>query len=140
VPALEAVLDVLQMLISSIVWQRVELCGLPTLSWSHSIRQAPVVVFLHGIGERGDDGFVALRFGLPDVVAKAIPVGFRVFVPQCPAARRWTDCMDDLRLLFDGVEALGPERPTTMPGAASSRTAIRSFTSGWRADSQLTSP
>jgi predicted peptidase len=70
-----------------------------------------VVVFLHGIGERGDDGVGALRFGLPDVVAKGTPVGFRIFVPQCPVTRRWTDCIDELRLLFDGIEALCPERP-----------------------------
>jgi predicted peptidase len=97
-------------LISGVVWQRLELCGLPTLTWSDSLPDAPMVVFLHGIGERGDDGVGALRFGLPDVVAKA-PVGLRVFVPQCPVTRRWIDCMDDLRLLFDGIEALSPERP-----------------------------
>jgi predicted peptidase len=99
------------MLASRVVWQKVELCGLPTFSWGHADPAAPVVVFLHGIGERGDDGLAAVSLGLPRVVAQGLATAFRVVVPQCPVTRRWTECIDELRALFDGIPSLWPEAP-----------------------------
>jgi predicted peptidase len=85
---------------------------LPTFSWGDITRATRVVVFLHGIGERGDDGVGAVRHGLPRVVESGVPVGFGLVVPQCPITRRWTDCMSELRELFDGIEALCPAMRT----------------------------
>ena len=53
----------------------------------------PLVIFLHGAGERGNDNFMQLkhciRFFLDDTVTSRYP--FLLMAPQCPNDRRWVD-------------------------------------------------
>ncbi len=52
----------------------------------------PVILFLHGAGERGDDGRFSTVIGLANAIrrfGKAFPA-LAVF-PQCPAMRSWTE-------------------------------------------------
>lgn len=59
----------------------------------------PLLLFLHGIGERGGGGEALSRvhrWGLPKYRATGTPVvggrfPFLVVAPQCPADRRWSD-------------------------------------------------
>ena len=66
----------------------------------------PLVLFLHGSGERGD-GEDALervkRYGLPDVLKtrQPFPEDVLVIAPQCPEETRWTDHLDALKALLD---------------------------------------
>lgn len=50
----------------------------------------PMIVFLHGAGERGLDPSALLRTGLPRHVAEGLYPDFVVVSPQCPATRFWS--------------------------------------------------
>lgn len=53
----------------------------------------PIVVFLHGAGERGNDNCAQLkhctRFFLDDTISNHYP--FLLMLPQCPNGRRWVN-------------------------------------------------
>lgn len=53
----------------------------------------PLVVFLHGAGERGDDNYRQLKhcvkYFLDDTITNRYP--FLLLVPQCPEGRRWVN-------------------------------------------------
>jgi predicted peptidase len=75
-----------------------------------SAQPAPLVLFLHGAGERGQDlGLVATQ-GLPAVLLKQspFPEPVRVIAPQCPADSWWTLELAALRDLLDNALARYP--------------------------------
>jgi predicted peptidase len=92
------------------MWRRLDFPELPVLLWEDeaSEQAAPLVLFLHGAGERGVDGWSAARYALPRVLEQPRPEKMRVVVPQCPPERRWGDQLEDLARLLDAlnVEAL----------------------------------
>lgn len=51
----------------------------------------PLVVFLHGAGERGDDPSVLLKNFFPQMLSEEYRRRFPCFIlaPQCPAEQRW---------------------------------------------------
>ncbi|MGH9938258.1 MAG: prolyl oligopeptidase family serine peptidase [Blastocatellia bacterium] len=52
----------------------------------------PVILFLHGAGERGDDGFVQTEVGLGSSVRRYVDrFPAIVVMPQCRKARWWTE-------------------------------------------------
>ncbi|MFK7734612.1 MAG: prolyl oligopeptidase family serine peptidase [Pirellulaceae bacterium] len=53
----------------------------------------PLVIFLHGAGERGDDNGVQLKHGMPEFCKPATREKFPCYVlaPQCPKGQRWAD-------------------------------------------------
>lgn len=53
----------------------------------------PLVVFLHGAGERGNDNFKQLVHGMNDFASDEIMAKFPAFViaPQCPDDRKWVE-------------------------------------------------
>lgn len=68
----------------------------------------PVILFLHGAGERGDNNEAQLMHGLrvfssPEMQAKHPAF---ILVPQCPAGRKWSDV--DWSLLKSAL----PEKPS----------------------------
>jgi len=84
----------------------------------------PVVVFLHGAGERGDDNKAQLIHGMSDYASDALMGKYPCFVlaPQCPKGKQWVDVpfgslkhdmpqqpSDALRLTMDAVAALEKE-------------------------------
>jgi predicted peptidase len=52
----------------------------------------PLVLFLHGSGERGDDNAAQLKHGVIPIIKGAEKIGKPVFLiaPQCPADRWWS--------------------------------------------------
>lgn len=68
----------------------------------------PLVVFLHGSGERGDDLQLARRYGLPHVLDCGGVLHAYVLVPQCAAGTEWHDVLDRLEAT---VECVGREHP-----------------------------
>lgn len=55
-------------------------------------RQWPIILFLHGRGERGGEGMWQTQIGLPEAVRdhpERWP--FIIVMPQCPQGRYWTD-------------------------------------------------
>jgi predicted peptidase len=55
-------------------------------------RRWPVILFLHGAGERGDDGLAAACLGIGPALS-AFPERYPaiVILPQCPPRRQWSD-------------------------------------------------
>jgi predicted peptidase len=56
-------------------------------------KKYPLVVFLHGAGERGMDNEIQLVHGMKDFSSDAVMEKYPAFViaPQCPAERKWVE-------------------------------------------------
>jgi predicted peptidase len=54
-------------------------------------RRWPLILFLHGAGERGDDLQRVAVHGPPRVVREKPDLPFVVVSPQCPSGQRWDD-------------------------------------------------
>lgn len=64
----------------------------------------PLILFLHGVGERGDDLALVARYGLPRLIEDGREFPFVVVSPQCPAEERWTDRLADLGRVLDQLQ------------------------------------
>jgi predicted peptidase len=62
----------------------------------------PLILFLHGAGERGDSVWDVARHGPPKIDTKLADFPFIVVSPQCPARQKWSN--DTLLALLDEVE------------------------------------
>ncbi|GAB4525299.1 MAG: hypothetical protein OHK0046_40990 [Anaerolineae bacterium] len=54
------------------------------------VTEWPLIVFLHGAGERGDDLSLVAKHGLPRRLYEGEDVPFIVVAPQCPAQMDWS--------------------------------------------------
>jgi predicted peptidase len=63
----------------------------------------PLILFLHGAGERGSDLAVVKKHGPPKLIAAGKDLPAIVVSPQCPANQWWTDYVDGLLALLDDV-------------------------------------
>jgi predicted peptidase len=56
-------------------------------------KKYPLVIFLHGAGERGTDNLVQLKHGMADFANDENRKKYPAFViaPQCPAERKWVE-------------------------------------------------
>ena len=64
---------------------------------SHSQKQYPFMLFLHGAGERGSDISKVKMHGPPKLVEEGEDFEFILVSPQCPAYQRWNiDRLDKL--------------------------------------------
>ncbi len=63
----------------------------------------PLLLFLHGAGERGNDLELVKKHGPPRLVAEGHDLPFLVVSPQCPSRRWWSD--DVLAALLDDAIA-----------------------------------
>jgi predicted peptidase len=84
----------------------------------------PLVVFLHGAGERGSDNEAQLKWGMEDFAAPHLREKYPCFVvaPQCPAEEKWVNVdwtlsshsmpekpANAMRLVFELIEQLRKE-------------------------------
>lgn len=65
--------------------------------------KVPLMLFLHGSGERGDDLQLLKLHGPPKLISSGKEFPFIVVSPQCPERGRWST--DELVALLDGLEA-----------------------------------
>jgi predicted peptidase len=61
----------------------------------------PLLLFLHGAGERGDDLELVKTHGPPKLIDEGVPFPFVVVSPQCPAEAWWQPI--ELTALLDDV-------------------------------------
>jgi predicted peptidase len=76
------------------------LLWLPT-NYDHGGQPWPLIVFLHGSGERGDDLERVKAYGLPQRLAQGFDLPAIVVAPQCPLPSDWTLLDDALLALLD---------------------------------------
>ncbi|HVJ44874.1 MAG TPA: prolyl oligopeptidase family serine peptidase [Luteolibacter sp.] len=69
----------------------------------------PLILFLHGAGERGDDNTKHLKHGIRPILENAAKLGEPCFLiaPQCPAELWWAD-LDDKKLRLKDATAPNP--------------------------------
>lgn len=70
----------------------------------------PLILFLHGAGERGSDVWLVAKHGPPKIVREQPDFPFIVVSPQCPAGRVWDN--DEVLALLDEILATQPVDPT----------------------------
>lgn len=63
----------------------------------------PLIVFLHGSGERGHDLAQVRKYGLPRYLDGGLEVPAYVVAPQCPPERRWGDLIEPLEGMVEGL-------------------------------------
>ena len=65
----------------------------------------PLLLFLHGSGERGTDLARLTEWGIPKELATGRHIPFLVVVPQCPPDTIWSVHMDALMALIEHLQA-----------------------------------
>lgn len=76
-------------------------------------REAPILFFLHGAGERGSDPAALYRHGPLKYIVECGPLPFHVIAPLCPEEGWWAlDQLDRLDLLFSHVMETLPADPS----------------------------
>ena len=65
--------------------------------------QWPLILFLHGAGERGDNLDVLASQGLTKRLKQGRDVPFIVASPQCPFDRTWENYLSDLIVFLDSL-------------------------------------
>lgn len=69
-------------------------------------KQWPLILFLHGVGERGTDAWLVAKHGPPKIDTTTPDFPFIVVSPQCAPGDKWSDEL--LLALLDEVEARYP--------------------------------
>jgi predicted peptidase len=75
--------------------------------------KVPLLVFLHGAGERGDDLELVKRHGPPKLIEQGKTFPFIIVSPQCSKNRFWTSQQLELTTLIDDIMSkykVDPER------------------------------
>ncbi|HTP06696.1 MAG TPA: alpha/beta fold hydrolase [Anaerolineae bacterium] len=67
--------------------------------------QWPLIVFLHGASERGDDPSVITRYSIPAFLTNTLNFPFVVLSPQSPLDDWWGNQTDVLNALLDQIQA-----------------------------------
>ncbi len=76
---------------------------LPPAYDAEPARRWPLIAFLHGRGERGDDLALIKKHGLPRLVEERPDFPFIVVSPQCPLGTYWPHLVDTLEAWLDAV-------------------------------------
>lgn len=66
-------------------------------------QQFPLILFLHGSGERGSDLNRVKLHGIPEILETGRDLPFIIVSPQCPADSHWTLHVEALNALLDSV-------------------------------------
>ena len=72
---------------------------------------APLVLFLHGARDRGNDLNVLLKWGLPRFVDVSSPLPYVFAAPQLPEGQTWVERKSDVIALLDELIASQPIDP-----------------------------
>lgn len=67
--------------------------------------ELPLLVYLHGAGERGDILAHLEKYALPRLVKQGRSYSAIILCPQCPADRVWDNVVADVKRLIDHVAA-----------------------------------
>jgi len=78
---------------------------LPAAYGRDPTRRWPAILYLHGIGERGNGLTPVKRHGIAKIVENKPAFPFIAISPQCPADKRWGELHSALNTLLDEVIA-----------------------------------
>ena len=63
----------------------------------------PLIVYLHGAGERGENISHLYRHGIPKLINEGREIPAVVLAPQCPALCVWDNIVDRVKALIDTI-------------------------------------
>ena len=66
----------------------------------------PLILFLHGMGERGDDLELVKKHGIPKIVEQKKDFSFIAVSPQCPGTSWWPFELEALNALLDEIVSM----------------------------------
>jgi predicted peptidase len=84
------------------------LLHLPPDARTTSNARWPLILFLHGRGESGDDIEAVRREGLPPIIAQQPDFPFITVAPQCPWHTWWPELAEPLDMLLNQLTASYP--------------------------------
>lgn len=70
-----------------------------------SLSELPLLVYLHGAGERGTDLAHLTRHAIPRLIAEGKDFPAVVLCPQCPVEYVWDNIVDRVKALIDKIAA-----------------------------------
>ncbi|MBF8982678.1 prolyl oligopeptidase family serine peptidase [Lutibacter sp. B2] len=76
---------------------------LPKNYHSNERKKWPLIVFLHGIGSRGEDIEIVKKNGIPKMIEENEELPFIVVAPQCPTNSLWPIELDALYFLINKI-------------------------------------
>lgn len=76
-----------------------------------SSQRHPLILFLHGAGERGSDLKMMIQQGIPKIVEEQADFPFITVSPQCPLGTWWSFELATINALLDSVIANYPVDP-----------------------------
>jgi predicted peptidase len=79
------------------------LLHLPEGYSADSTQTWPLILFLHGSGERGTDPTKVSAYGIAKIVEQRSDFPFITVSPQCPSDMWWTELITELRGLVDEI-------------------------------------
>jgi len=89
------------------------LLWLPTGYTKEKSKTYPLLIFLHGTGERGDSLDLVKKNGPPSFLDKRPDFPFITVSPQCPGSTKWMWIVDELQLMLEQLQLkyrIDPER------------------------------
>lgn len=72
--------------------------------YSKKEKKWPLILFLHGAGERGEDLAQVKLHGPPKIVEKQKDFPFILVSPQCPKKQTWVNKTEQLKALLDEIK------------------------------------
>ncbi len=70
-----------------------------------SDKKYPLILFLHGAGERGTNAPVTKVHGVPKLIDRGEKIDAVCITPQCPSELVWDNIVMELKELLDGIIA-----------------------------------
>lgn len=66
-------------------------------------KNKPLLIYLHGAGERGKNFEHVYRHGVPKLIKEGLDINAVVLFPQCPAEFIWNNMVKELKSIIDNV-------------------------------------
>ncbi len=77
---------------------------LPKAYGKNGAKKWPLIFFLHGAGERGNDPLILKRHGIPRIAEERPDFPFVAVSPQCPEGSTWNHHLRSLDLLLEDIQ------------------------------------
>ncbi len=79
-------------------------CGMNRIIWHpKETIGLPLIVYLHGAGERGEQWEHVLRGGLPRLLDEGLTIPAVILCPQCPGPLVWDNVVEDTKAEIDRI-------------------------------------
>ena len=75
------------------------------VAFGDDLKDKPLLIYLHGAGERGRNFDHVYRHGIPKLIKEGRDINAVVLFPQCPGEFIWNNMVKELKAIIDDVAA-----------------------------------